>query len=91
MNLKTATNLLLGDIQAYLNKINKSIFDTNLTIEKMLTLVKYLDEGKINHKNFKDIVVEVIETKQSIDEILKEKGIENVVDNNLVLMRKELK
>lgn len=85
LNLKTATNLLLGDIQAYLNKINKSIFDTNLTIEKMLTLVKYLDEGKINHKNFKDIVVEVIETKQSIDEILKEKGIENVVDNNLVL------
>ena len=31
LNLKTASNLLLGDIQAYLNKVNKSILETKLT------------------------------------------------------------
>lgn len=85
INLKTASNLLLGDIQAYLNKINKSIFETNMTKEKMSILVKYLDEGVISHKNFKDIVGDIIERDISVDDLLKEKGIENVVDNSLVL------
>ncbi len=84
INLKTASNLLLGDVQAHLNKINKSIFETNFTKEKMITLVKYLDDGIISHKNFKDIVGDVIETDKEIDDILKENGIKNVVDNSLV-------
>lgn len=85
LNLKTASNLLLGDIQAYLNKVNKSILETKLTKDKMIKLVSYLDDGKISHKNFKDIVLDIMETDKEIDTILKEKGIQNVVDNTLVL------
>ena len=85
LNLKTASNLLLGDIQAYLNKVNKSILETKLTKEKMIKLVSYLDDGKISHKNFKDIVLDIMETDKEIDTILEEKGIKNVVDNTLVL------
>lgn len=84
INLKTASNLLLGDIQAYLNKTNKKIIDTNLTNDKFITLINYLDEGKISHKNFKDIIEEVMETTDTIDTILDNKGIKNVVDNSLV-------
>lgn len=85
LNLKTASNLLLGDIQAYLNKVNKSILETKLTKDKMIKLVSYLDDGKISHKNFKDIVLDIMETDKEIDTILKEKGIQNVIDNTLVL------
>ncbi len=85
LNLKTASNLLLGDIQAYLNKVNKSILETKLTKDKMIKLVSYLDDGKISHKNFKDIVLDIMETDKEIDTILEEKGIQNVVDNTLVL------
>ena len=85
LNLKTASNLLLGDIQAYLNKVNKSILETKLTKDKMIKLVSYLDDGKISHKNFKDIVLDIMETDKEIDTILEEKGIKNVVDNTLVL------
>ena len=85
LNLKTASNLLLGDIQAYLNKVNKSILETKLTKDKMIKLVSYLDDGKISHKNFKDIVLDIMETEKEIDTILEEKGIQNVVDNTLVL------
>ena len=85
LNLKTASNLLLGDIQAYLNKVNKSILETKLTKDKMIKLVSYLDDGKISHKNFKDIVLDIMETDKEIDTILEEKCIQNVVDNTLVL------
>ena len=85
INLKTASNLLLGDIEAYLNKNNISIFDTNMSISKMKDLVKKLDSGEISHKNFKDIIDDIMETDLSLDEILKEKGIENVSDNSKVL------
>lgn len=85
INLKTASNLLLGDISAYLNKNNKSIFDTKLTKEKFSLIVKKLDESLISNKNFKDIVVDVMERDIDIDSLLKEKGTLNVVDDNLVL------
>ena len=84
INLKTASNLLLGDIQAYLNKTNKKIIDTNLTNDKFITLINYLDDGKISHKNFKDIIEEVMGATDTIDTILDNKGIKNVVDNSLV-------
>lgn len=84
INLKTASNLLLGDIQAYLNKVNKKILETSLTTEKFEKLVNYLDEGKISHKNFKDIIIDIMETNDTIDTILDNKGIKNVVDNTLV-------
>ena len=51
----------------------------------MIKLVSYLDDGKISHKNFKDIVLDIMETDKEIDTILEEKGIKNVVDNTLVL------
>ena len=85
INLKTASNLLLGDIQAYLNKKNISIFATKLTNAKMLELVNKLDDGSISHKNFKDLVDDIMEKDTTIQELLKEKGIENVVDDTLVL------
>ena len=85
INLKTASNLLLGDIQAYLNKKNVKIFDTFLTSDKMLDLVNKLDTGVISHKNFKDLVNDIMETDTNLDDLLKEKGILNVVDDSLVL------
>jgi len=85
INLKTASNLLLGDIQAYLNKKNMNIFASGLTKDKMCDLVSKLDEGVISHKNFKDLVPFIMEHDTKIDDLLKEKGILNVVDNSLVL------
>ena len=85
INLKTASNLLLGDISAYLNKNNKSIFETKLTTAKFEDLVKKLDEKVISNKNFKDIINDVMEKDTDIDTIMKEKGILNLVDDNQVL------
>ncbi len=85
INLKTASNLLLGDISAYLNKKNMSIFDSKLTKDKFIDLVQKLDKGEISNKNFKDILTDFMERDIDLDSLLKEKGIENVVDNKVVL------
>ena len=84
-NLKTASNLLLGDISAYLNKKNISIFDTKLDSKKMEVLIKKLDNGEISNRNFKEIVDDLLERDITLEELLKEKNIQNVVDNSKVI------
>lgn len=80
INLVIASNLLLGDITSYLNKHNKKINDTKLTHDKFFSLVNKLDKGEISNKIFKDILDLVMETDQSIDEIIKLKGVTLVSD-----------
>ena len=84
-NLKTASNLLLGDISAYLNKRNISIFDTKLSINKMKELVNKLDNNEISNKNFKEIINDLLERDIDLNDLLKEKNIQNVTDNTKVL------
>ena len=83
-NLKTASNLLLGDISAYLNKKNISIFNTKLTSAKMEELVNKLDSNIISNKNFKEIINDIMESELTLSEILKNNNIENVVDSTEV-------
>ena len=83
--LKTASNLLLGDIQAYLNKNNILITDTKLTIEKMNELVDKLNNNILSNKNFKDLVNDIMEQDLTISELMQKNNIQNVSDNTKVL------
>lgn len=71
-NLKIASNLLLGDIAAYLNSTNKNLEDTTLTVDKFKVVVQKLESGEINNKVFKDIVKPLLEEEKDIDTLLKE-------------------
>lgn len=84
INLVIASNLLLGDIAAYLNKTEMTIEQTNLTDEKFETIVKYLDNGKINSKIFKDILDDVMETSDDIDKILDLHGIKQMGEEEVI-------
>ncbi len=84
INLVIASNLLLGDIEAYLNKVNKELNETKLTDDKFRELVNKLDKGDITNKIFKDILVDIMETDKNISEILDEKGLNLVQDDSLV-------
>jgi aspartyl-tRNA(Asn)/glutamyl-tRNA(Gln) amidotransferase subunit B len=83
INLVIASNLLLGDIEAYLNKSNKTITETKLTDNKFRELVNKLDSGKITNKIFKEILTDLMETDNSIDEILESKGLNLSQDDGL--------
>ncbi len=81
IDFKIASNLLLGDISAYLNKNEKSITDTTLTKERMVELVNKISNNTLTSKNLKDILDKVLEEDKSISEIIKESGIENITDD----------
>ena len=84
INLVIASNLLLGDVEAYLNKNNKVIEETKLTDDKFRELVNKLDNGSITNKIFKEILNDLMEIDKSIDSILEEKGLNLSNDENLV-------
>ena len=83
-NFKIASNLLLGDIAAYLNKEEKLITDTTLTKERFLELIKNMEDNTLTSKNLKDILNKVLEETSSIAEIIKDSGIENITDDSAI-------
>ncbi len=78
------SNLLLGDISFYLNRTMKTLMDTTLTKERMLSLLQHLYDQTITTKNVKDLLEEFLETDKDIDTICKEKGIQNISDTTLL-------
>ena len=83
INLVIASNLLLGDIAAYLNKYEMKLEDTKCTTDKFKIVVNYLDKGKINSKIFKEILEDVMESDSSIDEILEDHNIKEMSEDEL--------
>lgn len=81
IDFKVASNLLLGDISAYLNKNEKEISDTTLTKERFIELVNDYSSNTITSKNLKEIIDEIMESNKSIKEIIKENCIENITDD----------
>ncbi len=84
IDFKTASNLLLGDISAYLNKNEIEITKTNLSKEKFVELTNNISDGTLTSKNLKEILDTVMESDKTIEEIIKEAGIKNITDNSAI-------
>lgn len=84
INFKVASNLLLGDISAYLNKEEKIITDTKLTTDRFIELVKLSSDGTLTSKNFKEIIKDIMEQESSIEEIMKNAGVQNITDDSMI-------
>lgn len=83
-NFQIASNLLLGDISAYLNKTEKSINDTTLTKERFIELINCIEDNTLTSKNLKEILESILTSTKSIKEIIKENNIENITDNSAI-------
>ncbi len=82
LNLVLASNILLGDTLAYLNKNRKKITNTKLSMKKLTDVVKRLEEGSLTSKILKEIFNDLLETDLSIDEVIKNHGITQVNDTD---------
>ncbi len=80
IDLVIASNLLLGDISAYLNRSGKQLTETNLNKEKFTDLVDKLSKKEITNKIFKDILDDLMENNKTVDIIIKEKGLTTISD-----------
>ena len=84
INFKVASNLLLGDISAYLNKEDKEITSITLTTDRFIELVNLMDKGTLTSKNLKDILDTIMSSSDSIEKIMKDSGVQNITDDSMI-------
>ncbi len=84
LDFLVASNLLLGDISSYLNRTHKTLEATFLTSEKFQSLVRKISRKELTSRNVKDILDILLETEDSLEEVIQSKGIENICDESFL-------
>ncbi|MEZ7764750.1 Asp-tRNA(Asn)/Glu-tRNA(Gln) amidotransferase subunit GatB [Gemella sp. 27098_8_92] len=82
---KLASNYLMVDVNAYLNKVQKELSETALTAEGLAGMVKLITDGTISSKIAKKVFAELIEHGGDAEKIVKEKGLVQVSDSGQLL------
>ena len=83
-NPRTSANFILSELTRELNNANKSASDSPVSAEHLAELIKTLDSGKINNNQAKEVLVEMFNSGKSSDEIIKEKGFEQISDSSTI-------
>lgn len=82
---KLASNYLMVDVNAYLNKVQQELKDTALTAEGLAGMIKLITDGTISSKIAKKVFAELIEHGGDAGQIVKEKGLVQVSDSGQLL------
>lgn len=82
---KLASNYLMVDVNAYLNKVQKELSETALTAEGLAGMIKLITDGTISSKIAKKVFAELIEHGGDASQIVKEKGLVQVSDSGQLL------
>ena len=82
---KLASNYLMVDVNAYLNKVQQELEDTALTAEGLAGMIKLITDGTISSKIAKKVFAELIEHGGDAAQIVKEKGLVQVSDSGQLL------
>ena len=82
---KLASNYLMVDVNAYLNKVQKELKETALTAEGLAGMIKLITDGTISSKIAKKVFAELIEHGGDAAKIVKEKGLVQVSDSGQLL------
>jgi len=75
---KQTINWILRDVLGYLKEKKLSLIDCKVTPEKLAKIIELLETGKINNPTAKLIFNEISESGKNPEEIVKEKGLEQV-------------
>ena len=82
---KLASNYLMVDVNAHLNKVQKELKETALTAEGLAGMIKLITDGTISSKIAKKVFAELIEHGGDAAQIVKEKGLVQVSDSGQLL------
>jgi len=81
-NPKLASNWIMGELSAFLNKENLSILETKVDSINLGNLISRIEDSTISGKIAKEIFEEMWNSKKSPDEIIEEKGLKQVTDSS---------
>jgi aspartyl-tRNA(Asn)/glutamyl-tRNA(Gln) amidotransferase subunit B len=82
---KLASNLIMGDVSAYLNAEGKELHQIALTPEGLASMIKLIENGTISSKIAKTVFKELIENGGDAEKIVKEKGLVQISDEGTLL------
>ena len=83
-DVKKVANWILAELLAVLNEKNQSISDVSITPKHITELVNAIEDGKITSAQGKTVFAEMLVSNKMPAEIIKEKGMEVVSDNNAI-------
>lgn len=77
---KNAAKWILGDLTALLNKNNTFIEESKISSDKMIELLKKLEDGALSGPGAKKILELLWETEKSVNELIASEGLDQVQD-----------
>ncbi|AFK06559.1 glutamyl-tRNA(Gln) and/or aspartyl-tRNA(Asn) amidotransferase, B subunit [Mesotoga prima MesG1.Ag.4.2] len=81
---KESSNWIMGEVLRLMNDKGLTIEEVKVSPEHFKELFDLMDKGKISNKIAKDIFPTVVEEKKSPKEIVKEKGLEQIDDAEVI-------
>ena len=81
---KSISNWILGDISKYTNETGKLISETNLTADKLCSLIEKIEKGVISNSAGKTVFEELMKNNGDIDSIINEKGLAQNSDSDFI-------
>ncbi|MCJ7657345.1 MAG: Asp-tRNA(Asn)/Glu-tRNA(Gln) amidotransferase subunit GatB [Candidatus Atribacteria bacterium] len=81
-NSKVLSNWIMGDLIRYLNENKLKIEDSPISPEKLVRMLKLIDEGIVSGKMAKGIFEKMFKTGKDASQIVKESGIAQITDED---------
>ncbi|UOQ44075.1 Asp-tRNA(Asn)/Glu-tRNA(Gln) amidotransferase subunit GatB [Halobacillus salinarum] len=79
-DIKQASNWLMGEVSAYMNKHQKELSDLALTPKSLAKLTQLLEDGTISSKIAKKVFSDLVEKGGDPEKIVKDKGLVQISD-----------
>lgn len=83
-NAKEVSNWITTRLLGFMNSNNKEICDIYMTPKMLHDMISMIQDGKISSQQAKEVFNLVLEEEKTPEEIVKEKGMEQVSDESLV-------
>ncbi len=84
-NAKEATNWITTRLLGYMSANFVGLSEVYLTPEMLVSLMNMVSSGKISSQQAKEVFNDILELKKTPEEIVKEKGLEQVSDEGVIL------
>ncbi|GAB2547304.1 Asp-tRNA(Asn)/Glu-tRNA(Gln) amidotransferase subunit GatB [Gracilibacillus alcaliphilus] len=79
-DVKQASNWLMGEVSAFLNKEQIEVQDLKMTPEALAKMIQLIADGTISSKMAKKVFAELVKNGGDPDKIVKEKGLVQISD-----------
>ena len=75
VNLKTASNFIMGEIAAFLKEEKVQIEESKLTVDNFVKLMKLLEKGTISNNIAKSLVIDILKTGDDAEKLVEKRGL----------------